>query len=164
MVGLFHNTEGGEWINIVSFYFNIHKNKQSRHRFYRGNLKRENHQHKLINKMNLQNCLFATTERMQNTPYIFPATIDKDATTPLWFSVYFNRQGCYDTLFSSYDWKEATTPCRPMACPSTVLPPWYDSHDYYPTELCNTHWSLILWFWPCNSNCKDIFLLTQAVA
>ena len=29
---------------------------------------RENHQLILINKMNLQNCLFATTERMQDTP------------------------------------------------------------------------------------------------
>ena len=29
---------------------------------------RENHQLILINKMNLQNCLSATTERMQDTP------------------------------------------------------------------------------------------------
>ena len=57
---------------------------------------------------------------------ILSATRDKDATIPQWFSACFNRQGCYDTLFPSYDWKEASTPCRRVACPSTTLPPYYD--------------------------------------
>ena len=56
---------GGESVLTV---FNLnHKNQQSIHIFYYGNLKRENHQHTLINKMKLQNCLSATIERIQNT-------------------------------------------------------------------------------------------------
>ena len=55
-------------IQIVSFYFKIQNINNQGTFFYRGNLKTAKNQHKLINKMNLQNCLPATTERMQNTP------------------------------------------------------------------------------------------------
>ena len=58
------------------------------------------------------------------------------------FSSCYNRQGCYDTLFSSYDSKEASTPCKPVACPSTTLPPLTDFLSL-TKQLKNYHlWTL----------------------
>ena len=121
-------------------------------------LQRENHQFKLINKMNLQNCficllhkgcnntlgfyLLQQTRMLQHIGFL-PATTDNDATIP-YFSVCYSKQGFYNTWFSIYYYRQGfyNTLCRLIACPSATLPPWtnfYQSDIHFLDSVIRNH-------------------------
>ena len=90
-------------------------------KFYRENLKEKTTKSNSLIRRILQNCLCKHKIAGDTNPQVSHLQL-KDAPTPYFIPTPKNKDASMP-YFTSYYWKEATTPYKIVAFPNTTLPP-----------------------------------------